>query len=37
VLRYCALQSLARKEQVVYYDDIILGIQKELFKEGKTL
>ncbi len=37
VLRYCALQSLARKEQIVYYDDIILGIQKELFKEGKTL
>jgi hypothetical protein len=37
VLRYCALQSLSRKEQMVYYDDIILGIQKELFKEGKTL
>ena len=37
VLRYCAIQSLNRIEQVVFYDDIILGIQKELFKEGKTL
>lgn len=37
VLRFCAIQSLNRKEQIVFYDDIIIGIQKELFKEGKTL
>lgn len=37
VLRHCALKSLTRKEQMVYYDDMIAGIQKELFKDGRTL
>ncbi|HNU17970.1 MAG TPA: ATP-binding protein [Saprospiraceae bacterium] len=37
VLRFCALESFSRDEQLVYHDDIISGIKKELYKDGKTM
>lgn len=37
ILRHCALESFSRQEQLVYYDDIISGIKKELYKDGKTM
>lgn len=37
VLRYCSLTALRRGHNVVYMEDIVDGIKKELRKEGKTL
>jgi len=37
VLRYCGLKSFSRNSKVIYKEDILTGIRKELIKEGKTL
>jgi SpoVK/Ycf46/Vps4 family AAA+-type ATPase len=37
VLRYCGLKSFSRNSKVIYREDILTGIRKELIKEGKTI
>lgn len=37
ILRYCALFAVDRGEKVIYLEDILAGIRKELKKEGKTM
>lgn len=37
VLRYCALNAVARNKRKVFTEDIIEGIKKEFRKEGKTV
>lgn len=37
VLRYCSLAALRRGDNLIYMEDIVDGIKKELRKEGKTM
>ena len=37
VLRFCALMAVEREKKEFFYHDILVGIRKELRKEGKTL
>ncbi len=37
VLRYCSLAAIERKPPEIRQQDILLGIKKELRKEGKTM
>jgi hypothetical protein len=37
VLRYCSIASAKRKNNVVQEKDILIGIKRELSKEGITI
>ncbi|NOR75997.1 MAG: AAA family ATPase, partial [Draconibacterium sp.] len=37
VIQYAGLQTLEKKSQTILYEDLIAGIQKEYFKEGKMI
>lgn len=37
VIQYVGLQTLKKKSKTISYDDLLKGIQKEYFKEGKMI
>ncbi len=37
VIQYAGLQTLEKKSKTISYEDLIAGIQKEYFKEGKMI
>ena len=37
VVRYCSLKAFKRKDKMIKKNDILIGIKKELQKEGKVV
>jgi hypothetical protein len=37
VVRFCSLMAMKRNDRMIFRDDILLGIEKEFLKEGRTM